>query len=140
MRKLFLLLCILFSLVSFGQNNAIQTMKRLMKEQETAWNNGNLQAFMQPYWQSDSLLFVGKNGPTYGWNATLKRYEQSYPTKDAMGELKFEIVETRSLSKNCYLMLGKWTLIRKNDQPGGYFTLVWKKIGKQWVIVADHSS
>jgi len=140
MRKLFLLLCILFSLVSFGQNNAIQTMKRLMKEQETAWNNGNLQAFMQPYWQSHSLLFVGKNGPTYGWNATLKRYEQSYPTKDAMGELKFEIVETRSLSKNCYLMLGKWTLIRKNDQPGGYFTLVWKKIGKQWVIVADHSS
>lgn len=140
MRKLFLLLCIFFSQVSFGQNKAIQTMKRLMKEQETAWNNGNLQAFMQPYWQSDSLLFVGKNGPTYGWNATLKRYEQSYPTKDAMGELKFEIVETRSLSKNCYLMLGKWTLIRKNDQPGGYFTLVWKKIGKQWVIVADHSS
>ena len=29
-----------------------------MAEQEEAWNRGDLEAFMLPYWKSDSLLFI----------------------------------------------------------------------------------
>ena len=37
-------------------------------------------------------------------------------------------------------MLGKWSLVRENDNPNGYFTLYWKKIEGKWVITIDHTS
>ena len=37
----------------------------LLKKQVDAWNEGNLEKFMETYWKSDDLVFVGVNGPTY---------------------------------------------------------------------------
>lgn len=50
-----------------AQQGDVQKIQALMAQQVTAWNQGNLAAFMDTYWNSDSLLFVGKNGVTYGW-------------------------------------------------------------------------
>ena len=37
-------------------------------------------------------------------------------------------------------LVGKWHLKRKEDDLGGHFTLLWKKIDGEWKIVVDHSS
>ena len=34
----------------------------VMAAQMDAWNQGDLEGFMEGYWRSDSLLFVGKSG------------------------------------------------------------------------------
>lgn len=114
-------------------------IKEVMQMQEQAWNKGDIEKFMQGYWQSDSLMFIGKNGIKYGWQTTLENYKKSYPDKATMGELKFEIIKLE-INNDAAYMLGKWNLERKEDNPNGYFTLYWKKIEGKWLITIDHTS
>lgn len=122
------------------ENKDFQAIRAAMSEQEQAWNQGNIDAFMQHYWKSESLQFIGSHGPTYGWQTTLENYKKNYPDLDAMGKLHFDIIQTNRRSKKVITLLGKFTLERKNDQPSGYFVLVWQKIKGKWVIVVDHTS
>ena len=64
---------------------------------------------------------------------------KGYPTKEAMGILKFTIKEATQLSETSVYVIGQWELT-KEKPAGGYFTLLWKKINNNWVIVADHTS
>ena len=115
-------------------------IRQLMTVQTSTWNQGNIEGFMQTYWQSDSLVFVGSHGPTYGWKATLERYKKSYPDTVAMGKLDFNILEIRPLSKDLCFVVGKWHLQRSAGDLQGAYTLLIKKIKGQWKIIADHSS
>ena len=111
----------------------------VLQTQQVAWNNGNIEAFMEGYWKSDSLSFSGSNGRTLGWQKTLARYKSSYPDKDAMGQLAFEVLDLDLLGPESAVMLGRYTLIRVKDRPTGLFTLIWRKINGKWVIVSDHT-
>jgi ketosteroid isomerase-like protein len=104
-----------------------------------AWNNADIKGFMDHYWNSDSLMFIGSKGVTYGWQKTYDNYVKNYPNKEAMGILKFTIIKTEQLSKTSIYIIGKWEL-EKEKPAGGHFTLLWKKINSKWVIVADHTS
>ena len=111
----------------------------IFDEQQKAWNEGDLEGFMEGYWKSDSLKFVGKSGINHGWQATLDNYKKSYPDKAAMGQLKFDILSLE-VEGDVAFVLGKWKLIRDDDEPNGHFTLFWKKIDGNWRIIIDHSS
>jgi ketosteroid isomerase-like protein len=115
-------------------------IRQTLAKQTAAWNSGNLEAFMEGYWKNDSLLFVGKNGPTYGYQTTLQNYRKSYPDHATMGELEFTLLQVRPLSKDTWFVLGKWALTRKAGNVSGHYTLLFKKINGTWVIIADHSS
>ena len=115
-------------------------IRNTLAEQTTAWNAGDLERFMIPYWHSDSLMFIGKSGPTYGWKNTLENYKKGYPDTAAMGKLNFDIINMKRLSVLYYSVVGKWHLKRSVGDVGGVFTLLFKKIKKQWVIIQDHSS
>ncbi len=113
-----------------------------MATQEVAWNRGDLEAFMEPYWKSDSLLFVGSRGPTRGWTATLDNYRKGYPDKSAMGRLTFGVESVDFPSCDVALMLGSWRLDERGELESlsGWFSLVWERMDGRWVIVRDHSS
>jgi ketosteroid isomerase-like protein len=115
-------------------------IRAALEEQRLAWNAGNVEQFMQVYWKSDSLMFIGKSGVTYGWQNTLNNYKKNYPDTASMGKLDFNILEVKRLSGTCYFVVGKWFLTRSIGNVGGHFTLLFKKIKNKWVIVADHSS
>ncbi|MBK7121903.1 MAG: DUF4440 domain-containing protein [Chitinophagaceae bacterium] len=117
-----------------------QKIRALLEEQRLAWNTGDLEKFMGTYWQSDSLMFIGKSGVTYGWQNTLNNYKNGYPDTAAMGKLKFDILEVKRLSVMYFFVVGKWHLTRSIGDVGGHFTLLFKKVKNRWVIVADHSS
>lgn len=134
------LLVMMMSLHLFAQENAISEIKKVLQMQEKAWNRGDIQAFMNGYWKNDSLLFVGKAGPVYGWQGALDRYIKTYPDKETMGILTFNLLRFDGLSASSYFVLGKWHLKRKKGDVGGVFTLVFKKIDGKWLIVADHTS
>lgn len=137
---LFILICIL-SLNAKAQNAGDrQVILNLVEKQRTDWNNGDLEAYMQGYWKSDSLLFVGKIGVTYGWQKTLDNYKKGYPDKAAMGFLTFGIKKVDFLTKNQAFVLGSWNIKREKDELKGYFTLIVKKIDGFWKVVVDHSS
>ena len=112
----------------------------LLDKQVQAWNEGNLEKFMQTYWKSDQLSFVGSRGPTYGWQATLESYKKGYPDKTAMGKLKFTILELSKIDRKTVYVIGKFDLNREMGNLSGHFTLVIQKIKNEWLIVSDHSS
>lgn len=123
-----------------AQQGDRQQIEALMAAQTDAWNKGDVTAFMQTYWHSDSLLFIGKKGVTYGWQATLDRYKTTYPDKSAMGKLDFKLLEFKPLAADVYLVVGKWHLARTIGDLEGHFSLTLRKISGEWKIIADHSS
>lgn len=141
MKKIIFILMLICSVhLAEAQHTAAEHISKTLTAQTVSWNSGNLEAFMEPYWKSDSLLFIGKNGLTYGWQSTLNNYKKSYPTKAAMGILAFDILEIKQLNKKHVLVVGKWMLTRTMGNLSGHFSLLWKKMQGTWVIVMDHSS
>jgi ketosteroid isomerase-like protein len=123
-----------------AQSDQESAIRQILAKQTEAWNKGDINAFMQTYWKSDSLVFVGKNGVTYGWQNTLDNYRKGYPDKTAMGQLKFTIIRIESLSGLVYNVIGKWHLTRTIGDLQGHYTLIIRKINGKWLIVQDHSS
>lgn len=139
MFRFLLPLFLLFSFVpGFAQDRG--PVLDLLERQRQAWNQGDIEGYMAGYWKSDSLLFVGSRGPTYGWDATLANYRKSYPDRKAMGTLAFDIREVRFLGDGHAFVLGAWRLSREKDEPHGFFTLLVRKIDGEWKVIADHSS
>ena len=112
---------------------------KVLETQRIYWNKGNIEAYMEGYWKSDSLRFIGKRGINFGWNNTLESYKKGYPDKETMGNLTFQVISLEALSNNTAFMIGKWDLDRK-EKAGGYFTLVWKRLNGKWLITVDHTS
>jgi len=139
MKKLiFSCLLLLSSCFLFAQDK--EAVMKVLEIQRQAWNRGDIESYMQGYWKSDSLVFVGKTAPVYGWQSTLERYKKSYPGKAAMGQLTFDIIQVKVLDDNNAFVLGGWHLKREKDAPGGYFTLWFRKINGEWKIVCNHTS
>lgn len=118
----------------------LNTIRNIMIDQEIAWNSGSLEGFMNAYWNSEELSFIGSRGLQKGWQRTLATYKSSYPDKKSMGILKFTILEMNMIDDNNAFVIGRWSLKREGQDLGGHFTLWWKKINQEWLIVADHSS
>ena len=115
-------------------------LQSIMDQQVRCWNEGDIPCFMEGYWQSDSLTFIGGSGITYGFDSTLARYQRRYPDRARMGTLRFEVVSLDFLAQDAGLMVGKWFLTRDVGDVNGHFTLLFRKKDKQWCIVQDHSS
>ncbi len=141
MKKIILSIAVLFFLAAVtAQSKDEITVRSLLETQRLAWNEGNVEKFMDAYWKSDSLMFIGKSGVTYGWQQTMDNYKLNYPDTAAMGKLTFNILEVKRQSVLYFFVVGKWHLTRSIGNVEGHFTLLIKKIKNKWVIVADHSS
>lgn len=133
-------LCMGFVQILHAQTGDEKMIRDLLERQTRDWNRGDIAAFMQGYWENDSLMFVGKNGVTYGYQKTLNNYKKNYPDTAAMGKLRFNILEVRKLSATHYFVLGKWMLTRSIGDLSGHYTLLLRKIKGKWTIITDHSS
>ena len=118
----------------------IDKVNALLDKQVESWNKGNLKKFMDTYWKSEDLVFVGSKGVTYGWQRTYDNYKQNYPNKRSMGNLQFNILDIRKIDKRSIFVVGRFFLTRNAENVEGHFTLVIQKKGRKWLIVSDHSS
>ena len=118
----------------------LTAIRQVLHEQQEAWNTGNIHKFMEGYWNSPELSFIGSRGVTKGWEQTLNNYLKSYPDTQTMGKLDFEVLELKLLSGNAAYMIGKYTLTREKDKPSGHFNLLWEKRQGRWYITSDHTS
>ena len=143
-RNFFFAILFISSLNIFSQNkisvkDSLSIMK-VMSFQQDAWNQGDIDSFMEGYLKSDELVFSGKSGPVYGWENTKNRYYSSYPNTKVMGKLNFTIKKIRSVSLNTAYLIGEYYLKRSGEDSWGHFKLLWKKIDSNWLIVSDHTS
>lgn len=141
MKKILLaLLCIICTNTAFPENKDEAAIQKMLTAQVEQWNKGHIEGYMKGYWESDSLLFIGSKGPRYGYSATLKKYQESYPDADHMGKLTSTVTSMQKLSPEYYFIVGTWALQRKAGDVSGSYTLLLRKIKGEWVIVCDHSS
>ena len=140
LRSTLLVIALTISCGASAKQGEDALIRQMLTAQVAEWNKGNISGYLHGYWESDSLVFIGKNGPTYGYNATLERYKKAYPDAEHMGQLTSTVLRIRQLDKEWAYVTGKWELKRKAGDLSGYYTLLLRKLKGQWVIVEDHSS
>ena len=140
----YLLFYLIISITSIYSQNIKEAdslkILNVLETQRIAWNNFDIDEFMQGYLKSDKLVFSGSSGPIYGWDFVKDRYLNTYSSNELMGYLDFEINDLFLITKKVAILLGKFNIKRDNENLSGYFTLVFKKIKGNWYIVSDHTS
>ncbi|GAB3847058.1 nuclear transport factor 2 family protein [Hymenobacter terrigena] len=121
---------------------ARRAIVQVLTTQTAAWNRGDIPGFMDGYWKSDSLVFIGRKGPTYGWQPTLANYQKNYPDATAMGQLDFSGLRVTLVAPTAAQVVGHWHLARPAalGDLQGYFLLVLRQIDGRWLVVADHTN
>lgn len=125
---------------SSNYTTSVKEITEMLNQDAKHWSDGNIEAFMESYIKSDSLVFIGSRGLTYGWQQTLENYKKGYPTKEHMGLLFFDLLEFKQLAANIFFVIGKYNLKRTVGDASGHFSIILKKIDGKWKIIADHSS
>lgn len=115
-------------------------IRKVLQDQQAAWNRGDVDAFLTGYWHSPELTFSGSSGVSRSWDGVLARYKKNYPDRAAMGQLDFSGLEFRFLGSDAALVLGRWHLKREGGDVGGIFSLVWQRFPDGWKIIHDHTS
>ena len=85
MKKIFFSLLLLVTVTMFAQSKDESVIRKILAEQTAAWNRGDIDNFMNGYWENDSLMFIGKSGVTYGWDNTLINYKKRLPRYSSNG-------------------------------------------------------
>jgi len=122
-----------------AEKDDVAAIKEVLKAQEQAWSNNDLDGFMQGYLQSDSIPYFGSSGVVYGWQNMLDRYKKGYPTKAETGALNFTIANISKIDDNAYWVMGEYHLEREVGNANGTFMIIFKRIEGAWKIVGDHS-
>lgn len=116
------------------------SIREILNAQQQAWNEGDIDRFMEYYWKSDDLTFSSSGEVTRSWQGTLENYRTRYPSRAEMGQVSFDKLEITPLGPDAALVLGEWQLSRDPDTLGGNFTLIFRRLGDEWLIVHDHTS
>ena len=115
---------------------------KVLLAQETAWNQGDLDAFATCYKNSPDILFIGHT-ISRGYAQMLASYKTGYPTREKMGTLSFSRLETQPLDASFATVTGHFHLERSAAGGGnadGYFLLVVEKTSSGWKIVRDDTT
>jgi uncharacterized protein (TIGR02246 family) len=147
MRDLILLVGIIAALAvsSIGQDAedvARTAIRKMIEQQQAAWNRKDLEAFMSGYWNSPDLTFFSGAREANGWHAALDRYKKAYQgAGHEMGRLEFANLRIEMLGPDAAFVRGEFRLTMSDGKkPQGLFTLILRKFPEGWKIVHDHSA
>lgn len=112
----------------------------VLRTQARLWNAGDIEGFMAHYWNDERMTFSAGGTTHRGWQAALDRYTRRYPTPAEMGSLTFSDLKTHALGDRSAYVMGRWHVVAENKDTGGLFTLIFRHIDGQWLIVHDHTS
>jgi uncharacterized protein (TIGR02246 family) len=117
-------------------------IRKVLDDQQAAWNRGDIPTFMTGYENSRNTTFVGSD-VSKGYAAVLERYKAKYSTKEKMGTLQFSGIEVRMLGTGYASVTGRFHLDRTKEagaEAKGIFTLLFEKTASGWKIILDHTS
>src|SRR3954465_12602449 len=105
------LVSLLFALLSLqnilAADNAEAEIRNVIQSQQEAWNRGDRAGFMNGYWHSEKVVFVGGE-VRRGWQNVLDYYKAKYSDRAKMGTLTFSDFEVTMLAPDAALVLASW--------------------------------
>jgi ketosteroid isomerase-like protein len=139
MRAILFVLLSLMSSVSYGGDTG-EEIRLLLKEQDEAWNRGDLDGFIAPYDDTNHLVFVS-TVVTRSAKELKERYEKRYKSGKAdFGKLSFSELQVEELAPGLARAWGRWSVAQKDKTSSGWFTLILQKKAEKWRIIHDHSN
>lgn len=123
-----------------GADEIADAVRAVLEAQVADWNAGNIRGFMNGYSRTDSLRFISNGNMRTGWQNSLYAYVRNYPDRASMGTLSFEDLHIDVLAPNVAMVIGRYRLVREDDEPLGLFTLVLHEETDGWRIIHDHTS
>jgi ketosteroid isomerase-like protein len=131
------LLLVVFA--SFAQSKDEKAILELMREEERAWNSGNIEAYVDLYAAHDSTRMIYSSGAVYGKDSILAFYKKYWP-KERMGQLTLDGERLERLSKDYYYVSGFFHVRYPDGRSiNGRFSGLMKKIKGRWYLYTDHS-
>ena len=142
--SILVILSLSLPVIATGKNPAepksVREIRAVLDRQVDAWNRGDLETFMAGYWNSPSLSFFSGGTKTAGWNETLGRYRRTYQSEGReMGRLEFSDLQIEMLGPASAFVRGRWRLKMQSGEPGGLFTLIFRRLPEGWKIIHDHT-
>jgi ketosteroid isomerase-like protein len=105
------------------------------------WNRGDLQGFLSDYAAESTTTFVDGFRPRHGIGFIRENYAPRFSPGARRDSLRFEEIETRSLSPTIALVTARFILQREDSvTASGPFTLVMERRPEGWRILHDHTS
>ena len=138
--RIVLSLGMIFTGVAFAAPDEPAAIRAVIDNQAAAWNHGDIDAFMTGYARSPETTFVSGDEVTHDWQTVHDHYAKKYDSREKMGTLTFSDLTITLLCDDAAIVVGSWRLQRKDDQPHGKFTLLFRKLPEGWRIVLDHTS
>ncbi|MEO0574524.1 MAG: DUF4440 domain-containing protein [Pseudomonadota bacterium] len=115
-------------------------VRAMLMAQIADWNDGDIDGFMQSYWQDPTVTFASGGDVKRGWQRVLDQYRTRYPDRNAMGTLSVRELDVTLLTPEDAYLFGRWIVTANGQDFCGLFTLVVQEIEGRWVIIHDHSS
>lgn len=126
--------------VGWQRDTDPQVRAVLMRQQE-AWNAGELERFMEDYWDSDELTFFSEGKVTKGYTGLQERFRKRYQSEGKeMGTLTFSDLDVTPMGVNHAVARGRWKVITSKESFDGLFTLTLFRFPDGWKITHDHTS
>ena len=105
-----------------------------------AWNRHDLDAYLDGFWRSDSLILVVEGETVRGWDLLSKALHTGYPNPAEMGNLTLDRVQVQMLSSDLALALTWDTVSFPKKKEFGTSTIVMKKLPEGWRVAVMHTS
>lgn len=140
MRKsIFVLLFTVLAIAGHSQSKAVREIQQVFRDEEAAWNSGDIEVYLKFYAPEDSVRMIYSSGVTYGRDSILAFYKKYWP-KERMGKLTLDQETIEKISRKYYFVSGRFTVDFSNGkQTRGRFSGLMKKINGRWYIYTDHS-
>ena len=135
------LIFFVFASLCLAQSPA-DSIRKVLDDQVTAWNRGDIDTFMTGYDNTPKTTFIG-SGIQHGWENVRKNYHERYSSTERMGKLDFSGIEIEMLGSDYANVVGHFHLARTAQAGGeakGIFTLLFHKTAAGWRIIQDHTS
>lgn len=115
-----------------------------MRDSAAGWNAGDLDRFMAIYADDPATSFVTKDGLIRGKATIAARYAPSFAVKggNSRGTLSFTFLDLRPIDADHALLTARYRLTPADPEAPavkGPTTLLFRREGGGWKIVADHS-
>jgi ketosteroid isomerase-like protein len=112
----------------------LEEIEALLSQSAAAWSAGNLDAFMACYEEAPDTLYWSETRLIIGYTAIRTMYAERFA--QAMGSLKFKVLQVKPIENSHALAIGSFCL----DERTGNWSLLLRKTERGWRISADHTS
>jgi uncharacterized protein (TIGR02246 family) len=121
-------------------SDTAESIRARFEQAATAWNRGDLDAYLTSYWDSEETLWISRGTIIRGITAIRSTCKSLYASPETMGKFEIQDLQINVLTESDALVIGTWLLTVQEPARNGVFTVLMKRLGGEWVVVMDHTS